>query len=257
MYIDTHAHLYSEKFNEDIDVVINSAINANVLKIYLPNIDLESINTMHTLAETYPNNCYPMMGLHPCSVKENFKSILQKMKAYLDERGYHGIGETGVDLYWDTTFEKEQIEAFEIQIEWAKEFGLPIIIHSRDSLDLTIEIIEKHKGDNLTGIFHCFNGTTDQCKRIVDANFMMGLGGVVTFKKANLEEMIAYMPMDRMLLETDAPYLAPTPFRGKRNESSYIPLIAEKIATVRNVGVEEIMHTTTSNANRIFSKAGN
>jgi TatD DNase family protein len=257
MYIDTHAHLYLEQFDEDIDVVINSAINANVLKIYLPNIDLESIKKMHVLAKNYPDNCFPMMGLHPCSVKDDFESVLDTMKGYLDKDVYYGIGETGVDLYWDVTFKKEQITAFETQIEWAKHYKLPIIIHSRDSLDLTIEIIENHKGDDLTGIFHCFNGTAEQCRRIVDTNFMMGLGGVTTFKKANLDEMIQYMPMDLMLLETDAPYLAPTPFRGKRNESSYIPLIAKKVAEAKNIDISEIMNVTTANANRIFSKADN
>ncbi len=257
MYIDTHAHLYLEQFDEDIDVVINSAINANVLKIYLPNIDLESINNMHVLAKNYPDNCFPMMGLHPCSVKDDFESTLDIMKEYLDQGVYYGIGETGVDLYWDVTFKKEQVAAFERQIEWAKNYKLPIIIHSRESLDLTIEIIEKHKGDDLTGIFHCFNGTIDQCRRIVETNFMMGLGGVTTFKKANLDEVIQYMPMDTMLLETDAPYLAPTPFRGKRNESCYIPLVAKKIAEVRNVEISKIMNVTTANANRIFSKADN
>lgn len=257
MYIDTHAHLYSKQFDEDIDVVINSAINAKVLKIYLPNIDLESIKTMHLLSEKHPDNCFPMMGLHPCSVKDDYKSVLDSMKVHLDQNTYYGIGETGVDLYWDVTFKKEQIEAFEIQIEWAKHYKLPIIIHSRESLDLTIEIIEKHKDDDLRGIFHCFNGTVKQCQRIVDTNFMMGLGGVVTFKKAKLDEMIAYMPLDKMLLETDAPYLAPVPYRGKRNESSYIPLVAQKIAEVRNLQIEVIMDRTTKNANQIFSKADN
>jgi len=257
MYIDTHAHLYSEQFNEDIDVVINNAINAKVLKIYLPNIDLQSIEGMNLLQRTYPDHCFPMMGLHPCSVKDDYQDVLKTMKGFLDNGLYFGIGETGIDLYWDITFKTEQIDAFETQIEWAKSSGLPIIIHSRESLDLTIEIIEKHKSESLKGIFHCFNGTVDQCKRIVDIDFMMGLGGVTTFKKANLDDMIRYLPMNNMLLETDAPYLAPTPFRGKRNESSYIPLIAEKIADIRNVDIEEIMEATTINASKIFSKADN
>ena len=211
---------------------------------------------MNNLATKYPENCFPMMGLHPCSVKADFGEVLSTMKSHLENGNYFGIGETGIDLYWDTTFEKEQIEAFQQQIEWAKEYKLPVIIHSRESLDMTIEMIEKNKGDDLKGIFHCFNGTIDQCQRIMECNFMMGLGGVTTFKKANLDDMISYMPLEYMLLETDAPYLAPTPFRGKRNESSYIPIIAAKVADVKNIEVESIMKITSSNAQRIFSKAG-
>ncbi|NNE15125.1 MAG: TatD family hydrolase [Saprospiraceae bacterium] len=252
MYIDSHAHLYLEQFDEDIDVVINTAIKSEVKRIFLPNIDSTTIERLHNLEASYPDNCFAMMGLHPCSVKENFETELSIVKHNLSQRKYYGIGETGIDLYWDKTFREEQIYSFEQQIVWAKEFDLPVIIHSRDSLDLTIEIIAKHQDGKLKGIFHCFNGTVDQCKKVVDLNFMMGLGGVITFKKANLEEMVRFMPISNMVLETDAPYLAPTPYRGKRNESSYIPIVAEKVAQFKNMQLYEVASSTTRNARDLF-----
>ncbi|MBT8233152.1 MAG: TatD family hydrolase [Saprospiraceae bacterium] len=252
MYIDSHAHLYLEQFDEDIDVVINTAIKSEVKRIFLPNIDSTTIDRLHNLEASYPDNCFAMMGLHPCSVKENFETELSIVKHNLSQRKYYGIGETGIDLYWDKTFREEQIYSFEQQIAWAKEFDLPVIIHSRDSLDLTIEIIAKHQDGKLKGIFHCFNGTVDQCKKVVDLNFMMGLGGVITFKKANLEEMVRFMPISNMVLETDAPYLAPTPYRGKRNESSYIPIVAEKVAQFKNMELYEVASSTTRNARDLF-----
>jgi len=253
MYIDTHAHLYSEKFKDDIDDIISRALDSKVNKILMPNIDLESIKGMHVLADKYTDMCYPMMGLHPCSVDKNYKDLLGQMKSYLDSnREYYGIGETGIDLYWDISFQKEQVAAFEIQIEWAKEYQLPIIIHSRDSLDLTIDIISNYQDGSLSGIFHCFNGTVDQCRRIADLNFHMGLGGVITYKNAKLNDMVAYMPQEYMLIETDAPYLSPVPKRGKRNESSYIPYIVDKVCGLRNETLELISQYTSLNAQKIF-----
>jgi len=252
MFIDTHAHLYLENFSEDINDVVQEALNNKVSRIFLPNIDSKSIESLHRLSDTFPDNCFPMMGLHPCSVKENFKDELDLMSKLLNTRKYYGIGETGVDLYWDKTYKKEQIIAFEAQIEWAKNYQLPIIIHSRDSLDITIDIISEYQDGSLSGIFHCFNGTIDQCQKIVDNNFLMGIGGIVTYKNAGLDEMIKYLPEDKLLLETDSPYLSPVPYRGKRNQSAYIPIIAEKIAQIRGVDIEIIMKQSTENAQRIF-----
>ena len=253
MYIDTHAHLYSDKLIDNIDELITRSLQSKVNKIFMPNIDLASISGMHSLADKFDKVCYPMMGLHPCSVEKDYKSTLDNMKSYLDsDRNYYGIGETGIDLYWDISFKKEQIAAFEIQIEWAKIFNLPIIIHSRDSLDLTIDMISQYQDGQLRGIFHCFNGTINQCKKIADNNFYMGLGGVITYKNAGLNDMVAYMPKEYMLLETDAPYLSPTPMRGKPNESGYLPYVVNKISEVRNEEIEEVGRYTTANAKEIF-----
>ena len=252
MFIDTHAHLYAEELIEDIDNVIKRANNLDVNKIFMPNIDSSSIKGMNTIATKFPDVCYPMMGLHPCYVKENYKSELDRLVAELDMSTYYGIGETGIDLHWDVTFKKQQIDSFEFQIELAKKHKLPIIIHSRESLDLTIEIIKKYQDGSIKGIFHCFNGTLDQCKKVADLGFMMGLGGIITFKKANLGDMVHYLPKEHMLLETDAPYLSPTPHRGKTNESSYIPLVAMKIAEFKGIAVAEVKEITTNNAQNLF-----
>ena len=196
-----------------------------------------------------------MMGLHPCSVKEDFHRELDLIVTELDKRKYYGIGETGIDLYWDVTFKTEQIEAFEFQINLAKEHDLPIIIHSRDSLDLTIEIIEKHHDSSLKGIFHCFNGNIDQAQRIQKVGFMMGLGGVITFKNAKMGEVVNQMDPEFIVLETDAPYLSPVPYRGKRNESSYVLHVAEKLAEFKSISIEEVASFTTNNAKRLFGVA--
>jgi len=253
MYIDTHAHLYVDKFSDDIDEVIHRAKNNHIDKIMLPNIDIASIESLHQLSDKYIGYCYPMMGLHPCSVDDNYKKVNQEMEDRLNsERNYIGVGETGVDLYWDKKYRDQQVKSFEQHIEWAKNYKLPIIIHSRDSLDLTIEIIESNQDGNLTGVFHCYNGTVDQCRKIADANFHMGMGGVVTYKNAGLDEMIRYMPDNKLVLETDAPYLSPVPKRGKRNESSYIPYIVEHLSTVRNTTIADISKISTTNALKLF-----
>ncbi len=253
MYIDTHAHLYLEQFDKDIDEIMLNAQSAQVGKVFLPNIDRSSIDSLLNLSNNYPNQCYPMIGLHPCSVNAEYEIELDYMYKLLKEKKFYGVGETGIDLYWDKSFKKEQINSFKRQIEWAKEFDLPVIIHSRDALDLTIEIIESAQDGNLKGIFHCFNGTIEQCQKIVDKNFMMGIGGIVTYKNAKLDEMIKYLPLDALLLETDAPYLSPVPYRGKRNESAYIPLIAQKIADVKSISKEQIMEITSANALKLFN----
>lgn len=220
----------------------------------LPNIDAQSIPGMWALVNAYPGHCFPMIGLHPCSVKENYKEVLDEMERELTSRSYIGVGETGIDLFWDTTFKFQQIEAFERQIEWAKKFLLPVIIHSRESLDLTIEVIEQHHHQDLKGIFHCFSGNQEQIKRIERLGFMVGIGGVATFKKAGLSEILPQIPLSMMVLETDAPYLAPVPYRGKRNEPSYLALIGQKVAEVLNITPEEVARITTENAEAVYGK---
>ena len=252
MLIDTHAHLYLDAFDQDIDDVIQRSKDNNVQMIFLPNIDSSTTDAMNGLSRAYPGVCFPMIGLHPCSVKENLQEELDHILEELDNQKYYGIGETGIDLYWDLTFKKEQVEAFEFQIDLAKKHNLPVIIHSRDSLNLTIETIEKHQGPDLKGIFHCFNGNIEQAKRIQDVGFMMGLGGVITFKNAKMDDVLQYIDEDHIVLETDSPYLSPVPFRGKRNESSYIPYVVEKLVQVKSISKEEVEEFTTKNAKRVF-----
>ncbi len=255
-FIDTHCHLYAPDFDHDRTEMVRRAIDAGVQQMMLPNIDAQSIISMRNLVEEFPLNCFPMMGLHPCSVKEDFQKELDIMKPQLKSGNYVGIGETGIDLYWDTKFKDFQIEAFEQQINWAKEFDLPIIIHSRESLDLTIEIIERHQDDKLRGIFHCFGGDYLQGMRIYEMGFKVGIGGVVTFKKSGLDELLPQLPKSMLVLETDAPYLAPSPYRGKRNEAAYLTLVAERVALSLSSSVIEVARLTYLNACDVFRKMG-
>lgn len=251
MFIDSHAHIYLEQFNEDLDEVIANCLELGVEDIYMPNIDTSSIDALHAVAERF-DNCKPMMGLHPCSVKEDFKEQLKVVKDQLESRNYAGVGEVGIDLYWDKTFASEQSEAFVYQIELAKEHNLPVIIHSRDALDLTIKTISEQQNGNLRGIFHCFNGTVDQGKEIIDIGFLMGIGGVVTFKNAGVDKTVAELPLEHMVLETDAPYLSPTPYRGKRNTPTYIPIIAKKLSEIMDRDTTEIAKITSDNCKALF-----
>lgn len=251
MFIDTHAHIYSEEFIEDREAIIMDAYNHGVEKIFMPNIDAHSIQSMLDIAKDHLF-CYPMMGLHPCSVKENYKEALKIIEHYLSDEKFYGVGEIGIDLYWDKTFADEQIEAYKAQIQMAKDAGLPFIIHSRDSLDLTISIVEALQDGNLTGIYHCFNGTLDQAKRIMDMGFYMGIGGVLTYKNAGVDQVVSEIPLDYLVLETDAPYLSPVPYRGKRNQPVYIPVIANKLAQVKNEALDVIALKTTENAKKVF-----
>ena len=252
MYIDTHAHLYLEQFEDDIDLLVELTLEADVQHVYLPNVDSSTYEAMMELAGDYPEMMHPMIGLHPCSVKENYKSELDFAYQRLESGGFAGIGEIGIDLYWDKTFYSEQVEAFETQIGWAKEKQLPFVIHSRDSLDETIEIVSKLQDGGLSGIFHCFNGSEEQGRRIQDLGFLIGIGGVITFKNAGVRENLVNLPLEMMVLETDAPYLSPTPFRGKRNQSNYIPIIAEQLAETKQVDVEKVREITTANAISLF-----
>jgi len=252
MFIDTHTHLYSEEFNEDRTAIINKAISNSVTKLYLPNIDSNSIDGMLQLEKEFPDNCFAMMGLHPCSVKENYLEELIIVKKWLDKRKFIAIGEIGIDLYWDKTFITEQEIAFKKQIDWALEYNYSIVIHCRNAFDEIFAILQSYK-KLPKGIFHCFSGDVEQAQKILALkNFKLGIGGVVTFKNSGLDKVVETISIEDIVLETDSPYLAPMPYRGKRNESSYIPLIAKKVAEVKNISIEEVENVTTNNANFIF-----
>ncbi len=252
-FIDTHAHIYLDEFKEDLQEMMALTKSQGVQKVLMPNIDKSSIDQMHTLEQAFPDQAYAMMGLHPCYVKEDYKEQLAHIEKWLHERAYKGIGEIGIDMYWDTSTKDIQIDAFKTQCSWARSMKLPVSIHSRDALDLTIPIIEEMQDGHLSGVFHCFNGTVEQGKRIIDAGFYLGIGGVVTFKKAGVDRTVSALPLTSIVLETDAPYLAPTPYRGKRNKPHYIPIIAEKIADAKEIMLSEVAQVTTENAQRIFN----
>lgn len=253
LFIDTHTHLYDDSFNEDIDEVISKSINAGVDKMLLPNCDIHTMEAMLHLSKKYPHNLYPMLGLHPCYVKEDYKDQLARIKELETHADYVAIGEIGLDYYWDKTFVQEQKDAFSIQINWAKEKNLPIVIHTRDSIDDGIEIVQSNQNGHLNGVFHCFSGNVEQAKKIVDVGFYLGIGGVVTFKNSNLRDVLKSVPLHRIVLETDSPYLAPVPYRGKRNESSYIPYIAQELNKVYDMSIQEIAMITTDNAMKLFT----
>ncbi len=249
---DTHSHLYDNKFAEDQKEVIERAFEENVTRIFLPNVDQHTVKGMMDIVATYPENCFAMMGLHPCNVKADYKDELAILKSHLDSNKFCAVGEIGMDLYWDKTFLEEQKDAFRTQIHWAKEKNLPIAIHCRDAFEEIFEILEEEKGENLRGIFHCFSASLEQAHQAINLNFYLGIGGVVTFKKAGLDKVIAQVPLKHLVLETDSPYLAPTPNRGKRNESSYLIHIAQKIADLHEVSLHEVAEITTQNSKLIF-----
>lgn len=258
-WIDTHSHIYQPVFDEDIEELIQRCLNQNVQKIVLPNIDVESLHRVEALSHRFPEICLPTVGLHPCDVKENFREELKKMgnsAFYADGFPYqkiYAIGETGLDYYWDITFKEEQKEALKIQIQWAKQLQLPIILHTRNSVQETIDIIREHHDKNLRGVFHCFSGNLEEARQIIELEgFYLGIGGPLTYKKSVLPDIISEIPLEKIVLETDAPYLPPDPYRGKRNESSYIPIIAQKMAEVKNCTVEKVQFTSTQNAIELF-----
>jgi TatD DNase family protein len=255
-FIDTHTHLYQPQFKSDIDDVIKRGSDAGVEKCLLPNIDARSVHPMMSLVERYPDHCAPMMGLHPTSVKENYSDELALVEKKLTENNHPfiAVGEIGIDLYWDKTFLKEQQEAFRIQIELAKTLHLPIVIHARDSFDDIFAIMDDLNDEHLHGVFHSFSGTIEQAQKALDYGFYLGIGGIVTFKNAGLDKVVKDLPLERMLLETDSPYLAPAPYRGKRNESAYVRLIAEKISSVKNVELAQVSSITTKNAKTLFTR---
>jgi len=254
-FIDTHTHLYADQFDEDRDEMIERAFDAGIQKLFLPNIDSTSMHGMHALTKKYPNNCFAMMGLHPCSVNGNFESELIEVSNLLKNGNYYAVGEIGIDLYWDKTFLEEQKLAFRKQIQWAKDLQLPIVIHCREAFEEIFEIVDELNDEQLSGIFHCFTGNREQAQHILDyGNFKLGIGGVLTYKNSGLDKVIEEIDIEHLVLETDAPYLSPKPFRGKRNESSYLLYIAEKLAAIKDVSLAQIAEATTNNANQIFKK---
>ncbi len=253
MLIDTHTHLFLEQFAADDEQVIESAVTNGVERFYLPNIDSSTYDSMMAFVGKYPDRCYPLIGLHPCSVKEDFEVELAFVREKLSKQRFYGIGETGIDLYWDKTNLDQQIEAFALQIQLAKEFQLPVIIHCRESFNEVFEVISKFNDEKLFGIFHCFTGSIQQAQDVISLEgFKMGIGGVLTFKNGGLDQTVKEIDLKHLVLETDSPYLAPAPYRGKRNESSYIKIIAERLAEIKGVSLEEIAVITTENANKIF-----
>ena len=250
---DTHTHLYLEEFATDRREVIERAVNNGVEKLLLPNIDNTSIEGILKMEKDFPGICFPMIGLHPCSVKQDYEGQLKEIEAWLAKHKYYAIGEIGIDLYWDKAFEKEQKIAFRQQIQLAKANKLPIVIHLRNAFDETFEIVEEMNDQDLKGIFHCFSGTKDQAEKITGlGGFKLGIGGVVTFKNSGLDKVLKEINLEHLVLETDSPYLAPAPHRGKRNESSFLILIANKLAEIYAVPLEKIESITSANAKAIF-----
>ena len=250
--IDTHTHLYSETFDEDRDAMIQRALACGVTDFFIPAIDSTYTERMFALEKKYPNRMHLMTGVHPTHVKENYKEELNHVASLLKKRSFCALGEIGIDLYWDKTFLKEQQEAFDLQIQWAKERKLPFVIHCRDAFNEVFEVLDGHDSKDLRGIFHCFTGTLDQAKQALSYNLKLGIGGVVTFKNGKIDQFLNQIPLSEIVLETDAPYLAPVPFRGKRNESSYIQEVASKVAEVYNLPFAEIAAVTSKNALAIF-----
>lgn len=250
--IDTHSHIYLSEFAEDRTEMFERAEKEGVRKILLPAIDSSTHNEMLELEAVNKELCVAMMGVHPCSVKEDFENELKIARDYLEKRRFIAVGEIGLDFYWDKTFTEQQYAAFHKQIEWALEFDLPIVIHSRNSTDECISVVKEHQKGNLKGVFHCFSGNADQAKKIIDLGFYMGIGGVVTFKNSGLDKVMSAVSLDHIVLETDAPYLAPVPFRGKRNEPSYLKYVVEKLATIKNISTDKIAELTTANAEKLF-----
>ncbi len=251
MIKDSHAHIYLEDFDDDLEQVIRDSKSVDVLEIYMPNIDSSTIDRMHKVEERF-SNCKSMMGLHPCYVKDNYKSELKLIEDHLGKRKYAAVGEIGIDLYWDKTYAEAQFESFRYQIELAKDHGLGFAIHSRDALDDTIGIVSEMQDGNLKGVFHCFNGTVDQAKQIIDLGFFLGIGGVVTYKNAGVDKTVAQLPVSSMVLETDSPYLSPGPKRVKRNVPSRIPLIIDKMEDIMSIDRDEIARITSENCEKLF-----
>ena len=253
--IDTHCHLYDQALAGDIENIMQRAITAGVSQFYLPAVDRETESAMLELEKRYPDICFAMQGLHPCSVKSDFRNALDHVEQSLAERRFAAIGEIGLDFYWDRSFEKEQFLAFHQQVEWAISLNLPIVIHSRDSMEHTIQLVREHQNGSLHGIFHCFNDDENSAKEIIELGFYLGIGGTVTYKNSKLPQALKNISLDHIVLETDAPYLPPVPYRGKRNESSYIVFVAEKLAEIKEITIEEVAAKTTANAKRIFGKS--
>ena len=252
MIIDTHSHIYLPEFDADRTEMLERAENEGVRLILMPAIDNQTHSIMFGVEQDFPGRCRGMMGLHPCSVKESYQEELKIVQGHFARRGFVAVGETGLDFYWDRTFIKEQYESFQSQIELALQYDVPVVIHSRDSIDECIKVIGNNQKGNLKGVFHCFSGSIEQAKQIMELGFYLGIGGVITFKNSGLDSVIADLDMRNVILETDAPYLAPVPFRGKRNECCYLKYVVEKLGEVKNISKNEIEMVTTDNAKKLF-----
>jgi TatD DNase family protein len=250
--IDSHAHIYLTEFDSDRTEMLKRAENEGVTKIMMPAIDSTTHTQMMDLEAEYPSFCFSMMGLHPCSVKENYKDELKTARNFLEKRAFKAVGEIGLDFYWDKTFSEQQYAAFQEQIEWALHFDIPIAIHSRNSTDECIKVVTGHQKGKLKGVFHCFSGNVDQAKQVIEMGFYLGIGGVVTFKNSGLDKVMEEIDLKSIVLETDAPYLAPVPFRGKRNEPSYLKYVIEKLSTIKNISRDDVASITTLNAEKLF-----
>lgn len=249
---DTHTHIYYETDPERRRQLIERSFENDVSRLFLPNVDSGSVALIRTLSQEYPKNCFPMLGLHPCDVTEGYQAELEKIGRELETLKIYAVGEIGIDMYHDQSKLLVQTEAFRQQIRWAKQLNLPIVIHCREAFDEVFRVLEEEKDEMLRGIFHCFTGTIEQAQQIIDLGFFLGIGGVVTFKKSGLDKVVADISLEHIVLETDSPYLAPTPFRGKPNESSYLVYVAAKVAEVKNMTIEEVAQTTTNNSKKIF-----
>lgn len=252
MIIDTHTHLYLNDFAADIDEVIKRAGEEGVEKFYLPAIDSTETDNVLSLEKKYPGRCFAMMGLHPCSVKENYKEELELVYNWLQKRSFAAVGETGLDFYWDKTFTAQQYESLHQQIQWALQFDLPVVLHTRNATQETIDVVKEYQGKNLRGIFHCFSGTLQNAMDIIDSGFYLGIGGVITYKNSGLAEVVKEIDLKHIVLETDSPYLTPVPFMGKRNESAYLKYIIEKLKEIKGISTEEVAGITTQNTRDIF-----
>ena len=252
--VNTHSHIYSEEFALDREAVLQRAKDAGIRYLLMPNIDAASISAMHSLSDQYPDYCIPMMGLHPTSVKANYQEQLDSIGSYfLQNRKYIAVGEIGIDLYWDKTFAEEQKKAFETQLQWSIDYRLPVVVHNREAFREVLTCIRNVGADKLTGVFHSFGGTREELEEILSLpHFMVGINGVVTFKNAKLDTVLDACPLNRLVVETDDPYLAPVPFRGKRNEPAYITKVVEKLAEIKGVNAQTIEQATTENACRLF-----
>lgn len=253
--IDTHCHLYLEEFSSDLEAVMARSASEGVSRIYMPSIDSKHLHRMMELQKTYIGRCYSMLGLHPCYVRDNYREELDFMRKALEGNQFFAIGEIGLDYYWDRSWDEQQMICFRDQIAWSRELDMPIVIHSRSSMDATIGVLKDEKARGVRGIFHCFSGNYENAVDIIDCGLYLGIGGVVTYKNAGLAEVVAKVPLEHLVLETDAPYLTPVPFRGKRNESSYLKYIVEKIAQVKGVDVNEVAEVTTRNAKAVFKES--
>jgi TatD DNase family protein len=249
---DTHTHIYYEKDPELREQLMQRCLENKVSRLFLPNVDSESIPLVFSLSEQYPAHCFPMLGLHPCDVKENFKEELALIEQEITNRKIYAIGEIGIDLHWDKTTLSIQKDAFRIQIAWAKKLNLPIVIHCREAFDEIFEILSELKDEKLRGIFHCFTGTLEQANKVINLGFYLGIGGVLTYKNSGLDQVVEQIPLEHLVLETDSPYLTPVPFRGKPNESSYLIYVAQKLADIKQISIESLAEITTHNSKLVF-----